>query len=146
MFFQTRFDMHKSHNAPVLFPTMHPFVTEMCFCVHIYVKLGYIWDFFLIHCGICQMGLIGKEGFCIHGAHKQYSTHTLAVAVAAYKQYSTNTLVVVVVVAVAVVVTPVVVVVAETVCSHKSVFNPCLLCLTETVLRNDVCVYRQNQS
>ena len=96
------------------------------------------------------MSLIRKEGFCVHGAYKQYSTHTLAVAVvvAAYKQYSTNTLVVVVVVvSVAVVVTPVVeVVVAEIVCSHKSVFNPCLLCLTETVLRNDVCVYRQNQS
>ena len=23
---------HKSHNAPVLFPTMHHFVTEMCTC------------------------------------------------------------------------------------------------------------------
>ena len=29
--------MHKSHNAPVLYPTMHQFVTEMCTCVHISV-------------------------------------------------------------------------------------------------------------
>ena len=28
---------HKAHNAPVLYPTMHHFVTEMCTCVHISV-------------------------------------------------------------------------------------------------------------
>ena len=28
---------YKSHNAPVLYPTMHHFVTEMCTCVHISV-------------------------------------------------------------------------------------------------------------
>ena len=77
------------------------------------------------------MGLIRKEGFCVHGAHKQNSAHTLVVVVA---------------VAVAVAVGPVVVVVAEIFCSHQNVFNPCLLCLTETDLQNYVCVYRQNQS
>ena len=135
MLFQIRLDMHKCHNAPVLYPAMQPFATELCFCVHIYVTLGYIWDIFLVHCGVCQMGLIRKEGFCVHGAHKQYSTNTLVVVVA-------------VAVAVALAVAPVVVVivVAQIVCSHKSVFNPCLLCLTETDLRNYVSLYRHNQS
>ena len=39
---------HKSHNAPVPYPTMHRFVTEMCKCVHIYVSkwciVGYLSD------------------------------------------------------------------------------------------------------
>ena len=44
--------LHKSHNASVLYPTMHHFVTEMCTCVHISVTkrcmMGYLssalWD------------------------------------------------------------------------------------------------------
>ena len=44
--------LHKSHNAPVPYPTMHHFVTEMCTCVHISVTkwciAGYLsnalWD------------------------------------------------------------------------------------------------------
>ena len=39
--------LHKSHNAPVLYPTMHHFVTEMSTCVHISVTkwciVGYLW-------------------------------------------------------------------------------------------------------
>ena len=38
--------LQKSHNTPVLYPTMHHFVTEMCTCVHISVTkwciLGYL--------------------------------------------------------------------------------------------------------
>ena len=38
----------KSHNAPIIYPTMHHFVTEMCTCVHISVTkwciVGYISD------------------------------------------------------------------------------------------------------
>ena len=44
--------LHKSNDAPVLYPTMHHFVTEMCTCVHISVTkwciMGYLfttlWD------------------------------------------------------------------------------------------------------
>ena len=50
---------HKSHNALVLYPTMHHFVTEMCTCVHISVTkwgiVGYLsdglwdsWDFSIV--------------------------------------------------------------------------------------------------
>ena len=35
---------HKSHNAPVPYPTMHLFVTEMCTCAHFCYKM--------VHCGI----------------------------------------------------------------------------------------------
>ena len=43
---------HKSHNAPILYPTMHHFVTETCTCVHVSVTkwciVGYLsnalWD------------------------------------------------------------------------------------------------------
>ena len=39
---------HKSHNAPVLYPTIYHFVTEMCTCVHISVTkwciVGYLFD------------------------------------------------------------------------------------------------------
>ena len=40
--------LQKSHNAPVPYPTMHHFVTEMCTCVHISVTnwciVGYLLD------------------------------------------------------------------------------------------------------
>ena len=34
--------LHKSYNAPVTYPTVHYFVTEMCTCVHISVTKWYI--------------------------------------------------------------------------------------------------------
>ena len=40
---------HKSHNAPVLYPTMHNFATEMC--VHFYYKM--------VHCGIYIWHIVG---------------------------------------------------------------------------------------
>ena len=40
--------LHNSHNAPVPYPIMHHFVTEMCTCVHISVTkwciVGYLCD------------------------------------------------------------------------------------------------------
>ena len=40
--------LHKSHNAPVPYPTMHHIVTEMCAHAHIYVTkwciVGYFYD------------------------------------------------------------------------------------------------------
>ena len=41
----TSFDLlHKSHNAPVPYPIMYNFVTEMCTCAHFCYKM--------VHCGI----------------------------------------------------------------------------------------------
>ena len=40
--------LHKSHNAPVIYPTIYHFVTEMCTCVYISVTkwciVGYLFD------------------------------------------------------------------------------------------------------
>ena len=47
--------LHKSHKAPIPYPTMQYFVTEMCTCVHISVKNGALWDICLLYCGICEM-------------------------------------------------------------------------------------------
>ena len=46
---------NKSHNAPVLYSTMHHFITEMCMCVSVtkWCIVGY-----LMHCGICETGLL----------------------------------------------------------------------------------------
>ena len=44
---------HKSHDAPMPYPTMHYFVTEMCTCAHFCNKM--------LHCGIvvkCIMGFM----------------------------------------------------------------------------------------
>ena len=50
---------HKSSNAPVKYPTMHHFVTEMCTRVHISVtKNVALWDMALLHSGICEVGLL----------------------------------------------------------------------------------------
>ena len=43
---------HKSHNALVLYPTIHYFVTEMCTFL---LQSGALWDICLMHCGICLM-------------------------------------------------------------------------------------------
>ena len=45
---------HKSHNAPVPYPTIHHFVAEMCTFL---LQKGALWDICLMHCGICEMGL-----------------------------------------------------------------------------------------
>ena len=47
--------LRKSHNAPVPYPTVHHFVTEMC--AHFCYKNDALWDIGLMHCGICEMGL-----------------------------------------------------------------------------------------
>ena len=44
---------------------MHHFVAEMCTCVHISVTNGVLWDICLMHCGICEMGLLTLS-FKIH--------------------------------------------------------------------------------
>ena len=40
--------LHKSHSVPVLYPTMQYFVTEMCACAHILIKIVHsrisVWD------------------------------------------------------------------------------------------------------
>ena len=51
---------HKSHNAPVPYPTLHYFVTEICKRVHISVTKRCIVGYFLVHCGICEMGLVNN--------------------------------------------------------------------------------------
>ena len=48
--------LHKSHNAPVPFPTMHHSVTELYRCGQ--VSVTKLWDICLLHCGICEMGLL----------------------------------------------------------------------------------------
>ena len=45
---------HKSHNALVLYPTMHHFVTEMCTFL---LQNGALWDICLMHCGIREISL-----------------------------------------------------------------------------------------
>ena len=48
--------LHKSHNAPLPYPTMHHFATEMCTCAHFCHKMvhcGYLSN----TCRICEMGL-----------------------------------------------------------------------------------------
>ena len=46
---------HKSHNTPITYPTMHYFVTEMCTFL---LQKGASWDICLVHCAICNMGLL----------------------------------------------------------------------------------------
>ena len=56
--------LHKFHNAPVLYPTMHHFVTEMCTRVQSYLTKWCIVGYFLMY---CEMGLFMLPG---HGALK----------------------------------------------------------------------------
>ena len=54
---------HKSYKAPVLHPTMHHFVTEMCTCVHISVTKWCIVRYIcMMHCGICKMVFLYQTG------------------------------------------------------------------------------------
>ena len=55
--------LHKSYIAPICYPPMHHFVTEMCTHVHISVKNGALWDICPMHYGICEMGLLYD---CLH--------------------------------------------------------------------------------
>ena len=81
--------IHKSHNAQVRHPTMHHFVTEMCTCMHFSVAKccivrhlsNALWDIYLMHCGICEMGLLrfvstGTEVPC-HLGHGYIISNTL---------------------------------------------------------------------
>ena len=61
---------HKSHNAPVPYPTMHHFVTEMCTCVHFLLQNGALWDIYPMHCGMCEMfywyGIFGQNVWSVN--------------------------------------------------------------------------------
>ena len=46
---------HKSHNAPVPYPTMHHFGTYKCTFL---LQNGALWDVCLMHCSICVMDLL----------------------------------------------------------------------------------------
>ena len=43
--------LHKSHNAPVPYPTMHQFITEMG---TILLQNCALWVILLMHYGICE--------------------------------------------------------------------------------------------
>ena len=49
---------HKSHNAPVPYPLMHHFVTEMCTFL---LQNGALWDICLMLCRICEMALFSES-------------------------------------------------------------------------------------
>ena len=74
---------HKSHNAPVPYPTMQHLETDMCtfllqsnnapvphLTIHHFgtemgpflFQSGVLWDIGQVHCGICEMGLSGFRG------------------------------------------------------------------------------------
>ena len=62
----------KSHNAPVPYPTMQHFVTEMCTHVNIFVTKcgivgnGALWDICLMHCGIYVRGVYDTRTDPVH--------------------------------------------------------------------------------
>ena len=53
--------LHKYHNEPVPYRTMHHFVTEMCVFL---LQNGALWDIYLVHCGIC--GMVYWLQWCMH--------------------------------------------------------------------------------
>ena len=61
--------LHKSHNAPVSYLTMHHFVTEMCTFL---LQNGALWDMRLVHCGICGVGtcIFNRQHWCHKGLKK----------------------------------------------------------------------------
>ena len=72
---------HKSHNAPVAYPTMHHFVTEMCTFL---LQNCALWDFCLMYYGICELVLFYDLCLSIMGNYmKCKCTHSYVVA----KQY-----------------------------------------------------------
>ena len=50
--------LYKSRNAPVPYPTVHNFVTEMYTFL---LQNGALWDIHVMHCGICEMDLLMHE-------------------------------------------------------------------------------------
>ena len=51
---------NKTHNAPITYHTMHHFVTKMrthVVCTFL-LQNGALWVICLMHCGICEMGLL----------------------------------------------------------------------------------------
>ena len=53
--------LHKSVDAPVPYPTMHHFATEMCTFLYMCTFLlqnGALWDITLMRCGIYEMDLL----------------------------------------------------------------------------------------
>ena len=64
--------LHWSHNAPVLYPIMHYFVTEMCTCTFL-LQNGALWHVYQMNYGICEMGLsawwIAVLTLVVLGAH-----------------------------------------------------------------------------
>ena len=47
--------LRESHSAPVIYPTVHHFVTEMCTCVFISGTKIALWCISLVHDRICEM-------------------------------------------------------------------------------------------
>ena len=47
--------IHNSHNVLAKYPTMQHFVSELC---TILLQNGAFWDIDLMHCGICELGLL----------------------------------------------------------------------------------------
>ena len=46
--------LHKPHNAPVPYPTMHQYITKMCTILFL-LKNHAIWVISLMRCGICEI-------------------------------------------------------------------------------------------
>ena len=69
---------HKSHNAPIPSTTMHHFETEMCtrMCTFSVTKCV-LWYICLMHCGICQMGLLSDQLDRIYLVHSNGYTLVL---------------------------------------------------------------------
>ena len=66
-----RAQSHKSHNAPIPYPTMHHLVQDF---VH-FVRNGELWDTGLghLHCGIYEFGLLLGMWRCLtHNALRQH--------------------------------------------------------------------------
>ena len=59
--------LHKSHDAPVLYPTMHTFGNKCAQACTFLSQNGALWDIYLMHCGVCEMGvlIVCGTGACI---------------------------------------------------------------------------------
>ena len=65
---------HKSHNALVIYPTMHHFVTERWTCVHISVTEWFIVGYCDI-LWVCEMGILDESLCCPYIDVKWTSWH-----------------------------------------------------------------------
>ena len=61
---------HKSHSAPVPYPTIHHFGTKMFTYLF---QSGALWDKGQMHCGICEIVLLGMLVTWIDGKTKAFS-------------------------------------------------------------------------